>query len=499
MSGRWDTIADVVVVGNGCAGAVTAITAQEEGADVLVIEKQPQDSHCTSSAMSGGIFISPLDERSAIEYLESLYRVNNGLSWTDQDTISIWAKYAVENKSWVEEHGGKAQERPGAGEHPEIAGYESLTSYRFLGMGYGLQRFLNEQLKAKKIPVSYDTRARRLITSQNNRVVGVEVQTGSGKGEKNARIGASKGVVLACGGFEYDERMKLNYLPVHPTYFTGHTSATGDGIRMALGLGADLWHMNCVSARLVVKLPVLPVAFSISFDGTLVRGLTSLDKIEPEKRPGYVVVDRSGQRFTNENVKSHCVYYELTYFDTHRMVYPRVPSYWIFDRRRMELDSLVSLRSGAAGPYHLYEWSKDNSKELENGWIVMASSIRELAGKLSLPSDNLERTINTYNKYCANDRDSDLGRSSESLIPLDAPPFFAVELWPGGPNTQGGPRRNAQSQVLNVDGEPIPGLYSAGEMGSIYGMLYPGGGGNLAECIAMGRVAGENIANEREG
>ena len=75
-------------------------------------------------------------------------------------------------------------------------------------------------------------------------------------------------------------------------------------------------------------------------------------------------------------------------------------------------------------------------------------------------------------------------------------PAVAVELWPGGANTQGGPRRNARSQIMNVDGEAIPGLYGAGEMGSIYGMLYPGGGGNLAECIAMGRVAGENVAHE---
>jgi len=69
-----------------------------------------------------------------------------------------------------------------------------------------------------------------------------------------------------------------------------------------------------------------------------------------------------------------------------------------------------------------------------------------------------------------------------------------VALWPGGPNTQGGPRRNSKAQVLRADGFPIPRLYSAGELGSIYGMLYPGSGGNLAECIAFGRIAGENAS-----
>ncbi|MFC1989218.1 FAD-dependent oxidoreductase, partial [Chloroflexota bacterium] len=498
MIAGWDSVADVVVVGYGCAGAVTAIAAREEGADVLVIEKQPENSHCTSSAMSGGHLLSPTDEKGVLKYLAALSRIPIGLTWTEDDISRVWARYAVKNKAWLEAHGGKVVKVPGAGEHPMIPGYDTLTRYHFMGNGLGLQRCLDKNIKSNKISVSYNTRAKKLLTDDKGQIIGVEVEIDTDKGEKAVRIGASKGVVLTCGGFEFDERMKLNYLPVHPTYFTGHPSATGDGIRMALRVGADLWHMNCLAARLVVKLPGFPIAFSVSLDGTTVRGRPSVSETEPEKYPGYVIVDRDGKRFTNERFKTHCVYYETTFFDTQRMLYPRVPSYWIFDRRRIELDSLISLRAGAAGPCRLYEWSRDNSDELEKGWIFTASSIAELAGKLNLPPDNLVKTINTYNKYCDKGKDPDFSRSSESLIPLDAPPFFAISLWPGGPNTQGGPRRNSRSQVLNVDGEPIPGLYSAGEMGSIFGMLYPSAGGNLAECIAMGRLAGENVAHERQ-
>ena len=82
-------------------------------------------------------------------------------------------------------------------------------------------------------------------------------------------------------------------------------------------------------------------------------------------------------------------------------------------------------------------------------------------------------------------------------MPLDNPPFYAVRIFPGGPNTQGGPRRNSRAQVVNPFGKPIPGLYAAGECGSIYGMLYPMGGGNLAECIAVGRGAAENAVREK--
>ncbi|MDP6101418.1 MAG: FAD-binding protein, partial [Dehalococcoidia bacterium] len=85
------------------------------------------------------------------------------------------------------------------------------------------------------------------------------------------------------------------------------------------------------------------------------------------------------------------------------------------------------------------------------------------------------------------------------LVPISNPPYYAVKMWPGGPNTQGGPKRNHRAQILNVDGDPIARLYAAGEFGSVYGMLYPSGGGNIAECIAFGRIAGEHAAREEPG
>jgi len=109
--------------------------------------------------------------------------------------------------------------------------------------------------------------------------------------------------------------------------------------------------------------------------------------------------------------------------------------------------------------------------------------------------ETLEETIGRYNAFCKNGKDSDFNRPPETLVPLDTPPYYAVKMWPGGPNTQGGPRRNKKAQVLDTQGKPIPRLYAAGELGSIFGRLYQGGG-NLAECIAFGRIAGENAALE---
>jgi len=174
-----------------------------------------------------------------------------------------------------------------------------------------------------------------------------------------------------------------------------------------------------------------------------------------------------------------------------------VPSYHIFDQRRMERGPLGQVTSGPSGPQRLYKWSRDNLLELRKGWIIRGETVAELAGNIGVPAANLENTVQLWNKYCEVGKDPDFGRSPLELVPLDSPPFYAIKLFPGGSNTQGGPRRNSRAQVVNPFGEPIPGLYAAGECGSVFGMLYPSGGGNLAECIAFGRIAAENAVKER--
>ncbi|MFC1928894.1 FAD-dependent oxidoreductase [Chloroflexota bacterium] len=493
---RWDMSADVIVIGYGCAGAVAAATAQDEGANTLILEKQPSHSHHSNSSMSGGGFVSPSDIDGARQHLEALCRVGEELYWTDKDIIRVWAEYAADNSTWVEANGGKAIYMPQRiGHYPHIPGCDALSMYGFKEMGPGLAQFLSEQVRKRNIPVVYDTPALRLLTNMNGEVVGVEAESHAEEKAKRIRVRASKGVIMTCGGFEFNETMKLNYLKVHPTHFYGTEANTGDGITMAMEVGADLWHMNCVAAHFVLKFPDFAHAFCPDFKGQARLGSDSGGgELNAAKRCGYICIDRYGQRFTNENIKAHVLYYELALFDSQRLVYPRVPSYWIIDRKRIELGSLPRLDSGPTGPTQLYQWSMDNSTEIKKGWILTAKTIRDLARLLEMSPDILEDTVATYNKYCESGSDPDFGRESSDLIPLEEPPYYAVKLWPGGTNTQGGPRRNAKAEVLNLDGEPIPGLYSAGELGSIYGMVYPIGGGNLGECMAFGRIAGGGAA-----
>lgn len=493
---RWNKTADVVVVGFGAAGAVAAATAAENGAETLIVEKQERQGRQTNASLSGGHFIVPTDVKTALEYMKALSRVTKGASWAGEAVIKAWAEYATTGKDWIEARAGNMFLSPAPSEHPQLPGGAVLPRYIFRGMGVGLGSFLDDIVKARDIPVLYDARATHLLEDIRGRVVGVQVQTNQTM--ETLRIRASRAVVLASGGFEFDEFSKLNFLKVYPSYYTGSQANTGDGLMMAMEVGAQLWHMNCGANRLVLKFPELPFAFTVDYLGKshLGRAPGKSEKDVPV-RSGHIIVDRDGKRYTSENVKSHTLYYELPMFDSHRLIYPRVPSYFIFDRKRLENGPIPIITSGASGRAQMYRWSPDNSIELERGWIKTAGTIRGLARRIGVPADSLERTVRTFNQYCSRGEDPDFGRTAQQLIALENPPYCAMELWPGGPTTMGGPRRNHKAQILNVDGMPVPGLYGCGELGCVYGMLYPGAGGHLAECFAFGRIAGENATKER--
>lgn len=215
---RWRSTADVVIIGGGGAGAVAAITAHDLGAQVLVIEKQPKGAHYTNTSLSGGVFVSVTDVKKAIAYMESISRsTNGGPSWSDSKVIDAWAHYSAENAKWLESLGGKVRHFASGGEHHEAPGWESIELYRYAGSGVAMQRFLTSQLESRGIETIYQARAGHLLTNLAGEVEGVRVELGEQAERKSVDIRANRGVVLACGGFEFDEETKLNYLRVYPT------------------------------------------------------------------------------------------------------------------------------------------------------------------------------------------------------------------------------------------------------------------------------------------
>jgi succinate dehydrogenase/fumarate reductase flavoprotein subunit len=496
--------ADIVVVGYGGAGAATALRAAELGARVIIVEKQPEDQHTPSTAMSGGLIFGVNDVDKATTYLD---RCAGGM--IPLAVSRAWAEKALDLVEWLEKQGTDLRHRRvGGAEHLMFEGAEAIDVYRQsrlrdgtpveigpmdvplgqqaagyvdprspeLASGWEYVAALKRSISARPaIQVLWSAPARQLLKDANGRVTGIEVGT---EGDVQ-RITARHGVVLTCGGYEYSEDIKANYLKAYPIYFYGNPDNTGDGVRMAMEAGADLWHMNQMIGRAIMH-----------FDGEDGRQLNFLAVVDGG---GYVILDRNGRRFANEEPQAkmrHGFYYHLITYDSDAREYPRIPCYWIFDSRRMARP-LTALQAGIVGA-GIYDWSVDNARELAQGWVQTAESIEELARKVGIRDpEAAARSLHEYNQICAGAGDDPFGRPPESLVPLE-PPFYAVPLYPGGSNTCGGPRRNEHAQIVNARGVPIPGLYAAGELGESVGLLYPSDGGNLSESVCFGRIAAES-------
>jgi hypothetical protein len=214
--------------------------------------------------------------------------------------------------------------------------------------------------------------------------------------------------------------------------------------------------------------------------------------------------DKTGRRFMNETRENrhgfgHKEY--LLYFDGVLGEFTRIPCYGIFDesaRTRGNIAGGMPFKFGWFGWFGGYQGSRDNSKEIEKGWIIKGETLADLANKLEIKPADLETTITRWNEQCKNKIDQDFGRPSRGLIPIEKPPFYCVKVYPATFNTQGGPRRNARCQVVDPYNQPIPGLYSAGELGSFWGWMYNGGGNN-AEALCTGRIAVRNIMAKKPG
>jgi succinate dehydrogenase/fumarate reductase flavoprotein subunit len=498
----WDDSADLVVVGFGAAGACTAIQAADAGAKVIMLEKQPAAWHTPSTRASGGFVTVVHDVEKALPYFD---RCSGGM--VPLEVSRAWVERAATVLDWIEDKTGLSMTRGAPAEHPKWDGAEAVSGFiatiawaggkalanamanltdeqrEVWGQkpeqcspgGYALFEWLKAAVveRTNSITVKYEHAAQRLIKDADGRIIGIRVDTPEG----TKRYRGDKGVVLTCGGYEYNDEMKLSYLRASPIYFYGSPMNTGEGVRMAQDVGADLWHMNCMIGRGMAHFEHHGSAYNYHV------------RLQPG---GYVLTDKYGQRFANEQMQAesrHDFYFELISFDAATSEYPRLPCYWIFDQRRMNAGPPIS-STAAAGP-HYYQWSKDSSEEITRGWLHKDDDLESLAAKAGVSDpQRLAQSISEYNAICESKSDP-LGRAAETLIPLDQPPYYCMKLWPGGSNTSGGPRRNEHAQVIDVYGEPIPGLYEAGELGEAVGALYPAFGANLSDALCFGRIAAE--------
>ena len=477
--------ADVVVVGLGDAGASAALAAHDAGARVVVLEQQHPEDFRPNSRYAAGFLIAPDDPEAAATYLRGLYAVNGEADELDPDLVDTWVEEAAHNLTWLEAMGCPVRRWGSGGEHVTIPGVAGIGTYQVSWTGgrpgCPLHAFLTHQVERRGIDVRWGTRVERLEVDAGGAVVGVRAA-----GPDGPVLLQASAVVLASGGYEANERLKRQTLPVAPVHFFGTRRNDGHGLHMAAAVGADIWHANAWPGRLVAHVPASGYEGGVSM---AIWGHRREGAV-----PGGLFVDRHACRFMPEPSRQHAAHQHVLAMDAETLQRPAVPAWWIFDRRRLDAGPLPPTHSGPTGPVGDFTWSSDNTEEVIRGWIRQADTVEGLARTCGLDPDALAATVARYDALCAEGVDHDHGRDPATLTPLDRPPFHAVQLWPGGSHTLGGPRRDARARVVRPDGSPIPGLRSCGELGSMYGLLYPSGGASLTECLAFGRIAGREAA-----
>lgn len=496
MSSAFHDDFDVVVVGYGFAGATAAIEASDAGARVLLIEKMP-DPGGISICAGGGVRIAR-DPDEAFEYLKS---TNAGT--TPEDILRVFADALPTLGDYIRTLArasgatpivrDREANYPLPGAHTfqfieidSVPGFNAAEAYphaRARNTGPNMFKVLEDNIHQRRIEVRLATWGSRLITDERGAVIGIVIENAAG----TRRIKARRAVILACGGFEANHAMQRQYWQFNPVLTAVSVANTGDGIRMAQAVGADIWHMWHFHGSYGFRHP--DPNYPVGIRMKRLPDWTPGSEVRDVKM-SWVVLSKAGRRFMNEYAPytQDTGHRPLDVYDPITQSFPYVPAYVLVDeegRKMYPLGNPVYNDRNASR----YEWSQDNLKEVELGLLRKAESLSELAKLMGVGAEVLKDSLDRWNAQCATGQDDEFGRPAITMVPIKTPPFYFGELWPIVSNTQGGPVHDARQRVLNPYGEPIPRLFEAGELGSIWGHLYMSGG-NLAECFITGRIAG---------
>jgi succinate dehydrogenase/fumarate reductase flavoprotein subunit len=514
---HFDETYDVVVVGFGHGGGISAISAAEAGAKTLIIEKSEVPGGL--SICSYGAVRSARDPKAAFAYLKA---TNDGR--TPDDVVRALASGMCELEPYVRElarvNGAQVvtsieeNEQKEKAEDPyrrrisanyplpgtetfyhtsvvDVPGFDPDKTYPWANgapNGPKLFKVVHDNVLERGAEVRLAAAALRLITDPATREVrGVRVQVNGSE----RTIKARRGVVLACGGFEANTAMKEQFLQCKPVFNAAAGTNTGDGIRMAQDLGAALWHMWHIHGAYGFRHTdrAYPYAIRVKRFPDWFPGEAHKARL----KMAWILLDRFGRRFMSEYqpYTQDTGVRPLQHFDPVTQTFPRNPAYLICDDAGRKLYPLGKATSNDPGIR--YEWSADNLREVDLGILKRADTIEGLAIALGLEADAMMTSITRWNEQCAGNGDADFGRPAGTMMPIIRPPFYGAPVWATLSNTQGGPVHDAQARIIDVYGSPIPRLYAAGELGSAFGHLYLSGG-NIAECFVSGRIAGRNVA-----
>ena len=527
---KWDLEADVVVAGSGGAGLTAAILAHDNGANVVVIERSGKVGGTT--AVSGGGLWVPMnghmsevgasDSRDeALAYCLALTagQAPDELVETFVDTAHVMVRYLEEHTPLkfsatempdyrAEEQGAKMGGRtldPEMLLKSELGEWaDKLRPSPLMFVPLKIEESLRGMSQPKSIPVAVVVdRMKKGIVASGNALVGrllkgcIErnitilletrartlVREGEAvvglKAEQDGQpysISAKGGVVLACGGFEWNEKLREEHLPVSVAGSCSPAENEGDGLAMALEAGAEIGNMDQAWIYPGGTVP------SEEHEGRPVSRWIMAERTLPHT----ILVNKAGRRFANESQNYHDL--GKSFLDA-----ANLPCWAILDSQYRSKYPILTSMPGDPDP----------------DWITKADSLEELAGVLGIDGGGLTSTVERWNEMVEQGKDADFGRGEGGyerwLGDPEAPhpnlgtiieaPFYALPVFAHSAGTKGGPKTNAKGEVINAQGNAIPGLYAAGNvMANIAGPGYYGGGGTIGTAMTWGYLCGINAA-----
>jgi 3-oxosteroid 1-dehydrogenase len=564
---------DVIVIGSGAGGMVSALRAHDLGLRTIVLEKS--DRYGGTSAVSGaGLWIpnNPYirDRDSADKALGYLKITTEGLA--PEDMLRRYVDFGPRLVEYLKEVGveyyvNAALEYPDY--HPEVEGalpngramfvkpfdgatlggefYNLRESYpefklldritidldegsamihqkrgwmlmlmkqilrywldipwrlkthrdRRLAHGNALIGGLRRAMLARAIPLSLKTRLLRLV-QENGRIVGVIADCNG----QEIELRASRGVILAAGGYEQSEELRGRHLPENSQVgwsVTPRGNNSGDALQAALAAGAK------VNDQLMGECWWAP---SIAFPSKRSPNMTRNIGVFFERGlPHSLCVNRRGKRFVNEACSYHL--FGQAMIADQKASGANQPCWMIFDRRYRQNYPLGALMPGRAVP----------DSRLPSNWIdnvlYRADTLEALAKKVGIPADALDDSIARFNEGARQGVDREFGRGgnfynaflgdpkhkpNSCLGEISKGPFYACRLDLGDLGSKGGPVTDVNGQVIGVDEKPIDGLYAVGNCAStLMGRAYPGAGVTLGSTMIFGYLAASHLGRSNEG
>jgi fumarate reductase flavoprotein subunit len=475
---------EVVVVGAGVAGVVTALSAAEGGAKVIVVEKMNKfsargfDVAAIDSRIQKKLGIK-IDVPQAIRAL-----IKNCDKQVKEELYWIWARYSGKVMDWILDQTEPAglYVKMAAAHYQGPTYFEYPATHHILGGPHEAEgsfidvvSIFEKNAKAKGVDFRYRTPALRLIRNGKGPVTGVI----AGNPGNYTRYLAKKGVVLATGDYGSNPEMLRYYCPI-ATYVDLNVydpvgANVGEGHKMGLWVGAAMQ-----------KGMHAPMIHAVGGSWPYF----------------FLHVNKRGLRYQNEDLSSQAtclgkmmqpdgIGWTLLDSDFLKHVPQTIPIgggfFWDHPDRNMD-----------------EKWTPDKDKttledNIKTGLAVKAETLGELASKMKVPADALKKTVARYNQLAKKGVDEDFGKRKELLFPLERPPFYAGLMKSALLTTTSGLRVNTKLEVLDEHDEPLGGLYAVGNVqGDLFAVDYPTvlPGFSHGRCVTFGRLVGLHLAGK---